>query len=354
MRQGINAVYSKKRGEKTMEQRKKAIICLEGLGKQFQTTNGTVTALDDINLEILKGEIFGIIGLSGAGKSTLVRCINYLETPTAGRVIFEGQNLSMMKEAEIRKARQSMGMIFQQFNLLAQRNVLQNVCFPMEIAGVPKAEAKKRAAELLKLVGLEERMKAYPAQLSGGQKQRVAIARAMSTNPKVLLCDEATSALDPNTTKSILELLKKINRELGITVIVITHEMAVIESICDRVAIIDHSHIAESGKVSEIFSGPKSEIGRQLILGETAGQKTSFARARQIRVIFNGQESSEPIISNMVLACKVPVNILLADTHDIGGKAMGQMLLQLPEDEVDAGRICNYLKTVGVTYEEVR
>ena len=245
-----------------MEQRKKAIICLEGLGKQFQTTNGTVTALDDINLEILQGEIFGIIGLSGAGKSTLVRCINYLETPTAGRVIFEGQNLSMMKEAEIRKARQSMGMIFQQFNLLAQRNVLQNVCFPMEIAGVPKAEAKKRAAELLKLVGLEERMKAYPAQLSGGQKQRVAIARAMSTNPKVLLCDEATTALDPNTTKSILELLKKINRELGITVIVITHEMAVIESICDRVAIIDHSHIAESGRVSEIFSGPKSEIGR--------------------------------------------------------------------------------------------
>ena len=156
-----------------MEQRKEAIICLEGLGKQFQTTNGTVTALDDINLEILQGEIFGIIGLSGAGKSTLVRCINYLETPTAGRVIFEGQNLSMMKEAEIRKARQSMGMIFQQFNLLAQRNVLQNVCFPMEIAGVPKAEAKIRAAELLKLVGLEERMKAYPAQLSGGQKQRL-------------------------------------------------------------------------------------------------------------------------------------------------------------------------------------
>ena len=353
MRQGINAVYSEKeRGKDNGAE--KGSDHLPGRTGKVQTTNGTVTALDDINLEILQGEIFGIIGLSGAGKSTLVRCINYLETPTAGRVIFEGQNLSMMKESEIRKARQSMGMIFQQFNLLAQRNVLQNVCFPMEIAGVPKAEAKKRAAELLKLVGLEERMKAYPAQLSGGQKQRVAIARAMSTNPKVLLCDEATSALDPNTTKSILELLKKINRELGITVIVITHEMAVIESICDRVAIIDHSHIAESGKVSEIFSGPKSEIGRQLILGETAGQKTSFARARQIRVIFNGQESSEPIISNMVLACKVPVNILLADTHDIGGKAMGQMLLQLPEDEVDAGRICNYLKTVGVTYEEVR
>ena len=337
-----------------MEQRKEAIICLEGLGKQFQTTNGTVTALDDINLEILQGEIFGIIGLSGAGKSTLVRCINYLETPTAGRVIFEGQNLSMMKEAEIRKARQSMGMIFQQFNLLAQRNVLQNVCFPMEIAGVPKAEAKKRAAELLKLVGLEERMKAYPAQLSGGQKQRVAIARAMSTNPKVLLCDEATSALDPNTTKSILELLKKINRELGITVIVITHEMAVIESICDRVAIIDHSHIAEVGKVSDIFSGPKSEIGRQLILGEAGHTAVNFGKSGQIRIIFDGRESSEPIISNMVLACKVPVNIMHADTRDIEGKAMGQMIIQLPEDDTDAGRICNYLKTANVKFEEVR
>ena len=227
------------------EQGRETIIRLEGLGKQFKTANGLVTALDDINLEIFKGEIFGIIGLSGAGKSTLVRCINYLEVPTSGRVFFEGENLSAMTEKQKRLARRSMGMIFQQFNLLEQRNVLQNVCFPLEIAGVSKAEAKKRALELLKLVGLEERVKAYPAQLSGGQKQRVAIARAMATNPKVLLCDEATSALDPNTTKSILALLKQINREMGITVIVITHEMAVIEAICDRVAIIDQSHIAE-------------------------------------------------------------------------------------------------------------
>ena len=205
------------------EQGRETIIRLEGLGKQFKTANGLVTALDDINLEIFKGEIFGIIGLSGAGKSTLVRCINYLEVPTSGRVFFEGENLSAMTEKQKRLARRSMGMIFQQFNLLEQRNVLQNVCFPLEIAGVSKAEAKKRALELLKLVGLEERVKAYPAQLSGGQKQRVAIARAMATNPKVLLCDEATSALDPNTTKSILALLKQINREMGITVIVITH-----------------------------------------------------------------------------------------------------------------------------------
>lgn len=336
------------------ENNREPIIRLEGLGKQFATSNGTVTALDDINLDIYPGEIFGIIGLSGAGKSTLVRCINYLEVPTSGKVIFEGQNLSAMKESQKRMARRSMGMIFQQFNLLAQRNVLQNVCFPMEIAGISKADARKRAKELLAMVGLEERAKAYPAQLSGGQKQRVAIARAMATNPKVLLCDEATSALDPNTTKSILDLLRQINRDLGVTVIVITHEMSVIESICDRVAIIDHSHIAEAGKVSDIFSGPKSEIGRQLILGDAAGQRATFGNSRQIRIIFDGRESSEPVIANMILACKVPVNIMHADTRDIGGKAMGQMLIQLPEDETDANRIRNYLKTVQVAFEEVR
>ena len=258
-----------------------------------------------------------------------------------------------MTEKQKRLARRSMGMIFQQFNLLEQRNVLQNVCFPLEIAGVSKPEAKKRALELLKMVGLEERVKAYPAQLSGGQKQRVAIARAMATNPKVLLCDEATSALDPNTTKSILALLKQINREMGITVIVITHEMAVIEAICDRVAIIDQSHIAEFGKVSEIFSGPKSQIGRRLILGDADTQRANFGKSGQIRIIFDGRESSEPVIANMILACKVPVNIMHADTRDIEGKAMGQMLIQLPEDEMDANRIRNYLKTSGVSFEEV-
>lgn len=236
-----------------MEQRKEAIICLEGLGKQFQTTNGTVTALDDINLEILQGEIFGIIGLSGAGKSTLVRCINYLETPTAGRVIFEGQNLSMMKEAEIRKARQSMGMIFQQFNLLAQRNVLQNVCFPMEIAGVPKAEAKKRAAELLKLVGLEERMKAYPAQLSGGQKQRVAIAGVVAMEPKCIIMDEPTAMLDPNGRKEVLNTVHRLNRQKGVTVILITHYMEeVIDA--DYVFVMDDGHVVMQGMPRDIFS----------------------------------------------------------------------------------------------------
>ena len=330
----------------------KPIIQIQNMGKTFKTANGLVKALDQINLDICQGEIFGIIGLSGAGKSTLVRCINYLEVPTEGQVLFEGESLAEMTPIQQRKTRQGMGMIFQQFNLLAQRNVIRNVCFPLELAKVPKKEAGKRAMELLKTVGLEDKAKAYPAQLSGGQKQRVAIARALATNPKVILCDEATSALDPNTTKSILVLLKEINRTMGVTVIVITHEMAVIEAICDRVAIIDQSRIAEVGTVSEIFSEPKSRIGRQLILGD-AIKRVNFSGARQIRIIFDGRESSEPVISNLVLACKVPINIMYAATKDIGGTAMGQMIIQLPEGETEAARVIHYLKNVKIPFEEV-
>ncbi len=328
------------------------IIRLRNVGKEFKTANGPVVALEDINLDIERGEIFGIIGLSGAGKSTLVRCINMLETPTSGQVIFEGENLAAQSDRHKRMARRSMGMIFQQFNLLAQRNILKNVCFPLEIAGVSRQEGKKRAMELLELVGLADRAGAYPAQLSGGQKQRVAIARALATNPKVILCDEATSALDPNTTKAILALLKEINQTIGVTVIVITHEMAVIEAICDRVAIIDQSHIAELGTVSEIFSEPKSRIGRQLILGDAVNQ-VKFSDSRQLRIIFDGRESTEPVISNLVLACKVPINIMYAATKDINGTAMGQMIIQIPEDETDANRIINYLKSIQVPFEEV-
>ena len=300
------------------------IIQLVGLGKEFRTANGPIKALDDINLSIEQD------------------------------VLFENKSLASMRPREKRLARQSMGMIFQQFNLLAQRNVLQNVCFPLEIAGVSKKEGMKRAMELLEIVGLKERAKAYPAQLSGGQKQRVAIARALATNPKVLLCDEATSALDPNTTKSILGLLKDINRSMGVTVVVITHEMTVIEAICDRVAIIDQSHIAEVGSVRAIFSEPKSNIGRQLILGEAAEQVIRFGGSRRVRISFDGRSSFEPVLANMILACKVPVNIMHAETRDISGTAMGQMVIQLPEDEVDQNRILNYLKTAGITHEEVK
>lgn len=330
------------------------IIRLVGLGKYFDTSNGPIKALDDINLSIGRGEIYGIIGLSGAGKSTLVRCINYLELPTSGDVFFENKSLSNMKPKEQRLARQSMGMIFQQFNLLEQRNVLQNVCFPLEIAKKPKKEARERAMELLEIVGLQDRANAYPAQLSGGQKQRVAIARALATNPKILLCDEATSALDPNTTKSILDLLREINKTMGVTVVVITHEMAVIEAICDRVAIIDQSHIAEEGSVVQIFSNPKSKIGRQLILGDAADQVIRFRNSRQIRISFDGRSSFEPVLANLILTCKVPVNIIHAETRDINGTAMGQMVIQLPENETDQGRVLNYLNTSQIPYEEVK
>ncbi|HWT75077.1 MAG TPA: ATP-binding cassette domain-containing protein [Mobilitalea sp.] len=331
----------------------KPIVTLVGLGKVFESKNNKVKALEDINLTINQGEIFGIIGLSGAGKSTLVRCINFLERPTSGSVIFDGADLGKLKESELLKARQSMGMIFQQFNLLMQRNALQNICFPLELAGIPKKEAKMRASELLEIVGLSDKAKAYPAQLSGGQKQRIAIARALATNPKVLLCDEATSALDPTTTRSILNLLKEINQRLGITVIVITHEMSVIEEICNRVAIIDQSHIAEVGDVEEVFVRPQSKIAKQLVFSGDSHIE-HFVGEYKCRIIFDGRTSFEPVIANMVLECKTPVNILFADTKDIDGKAFGQMVIQLPNEETGRKRIMNYLNMNQIPYEEVK
>lgn len=329
-----------------------SIIKIEHLGKSFNTSNSVVTALEEINLDIHKGEIFGIIGLSGAGKSTLVRCINYLEVPTKGDIIFEGKSLSSIHEFEIREVRRSMGMIFQQFNLLAQRNVLRNITFPLELAGMNLSLAKKRAYELLDLVGLSDKAKAYPAQLSGGQKQRVAIARAIANNPKVLLCDEATSALDPNTTNQILELIRNINKEFGITVIIITHEMKVIESTCDRLAIIDEARIAETGKVADVFANPKSKIGKRLILGEVI-LKDRLTKGRKIRITFDGKSSYEPVVSNMIFSAKVAVNILHASTDDVKGMAMGQILIQLSDEDNAFEKVTSYLDKAGVTYEEV-
>lgn len=329
-----------------------SIIKIVGLEKRFYSNKNEVLALEDINLEIKRGEIFGIIGLSGAGKSTLVRCINYLEKPTKGSIIFENKNLEDMSEREIRKIRQNMGMIFQSFNLLSQRSVIENICFPLEIAGFNKKDARERAKELLELVALTDKENAYPAQLSGGQKQRVAIARAIATNPKILLCDEATSALDPNTTKQILELIKDINKKLGITVIIITHEMKVIESICDKVAIIANSKIAEHGKVEDIFADPKSEIGRSLILDD-ASENIDFTKGRSIRIIFDGLSSFEPIISNLILGTKVSVNILYAKTKSLHGISYGQMLVQIPDNDLDYKKVCNYLINKKISFEEV-
>ncbi len=327
------------------------IIRIEGLGKIFAAKHGNVTALEDINLSLNQGEIFGIIGLSGAGKSTLVRCINFLETPTEGKVIFDGKELGSLSHSELLEARRSMGMIFQSFNLLSQRTALKNICFPLEVAGVPKERAIARAKELLELVGLSEKAGAYPSELSGGQKQRIAIARALATEPKVLLCDEATSALDPKTTESILELLKNINRNLGVTIIVITHEMSVIEKICNRVAVIDSSHIVEMGDVKEIFLRPQSSMAKQLILPKNAAVSSMTGR-NCIRLVFDGNSSFEPVISNLSLECHTAVNILFADTKNIDGKAYGQMVLQLPEDELSAARVLAYLDSRSIAYKE--
>ncbi len=328
------------------------IISIQHLGKSFKSRGLIVEAIKDVSIDILPGEIYGIIGLSGAGKSTLVRCINYLERPTSGEIIFDDQRLSTLSPKELRKVRQEMGMIFQQFQLLEQRTALKNITFPLEIQGVKKKEAEERARELLKIVELSDRENAYPSQLSGGQKQRVAIARALATNPKVLLCDEATSALDPNTTNSILDLLKRLNKELGITVVVITHEMEVISQICDKVAIIDQGVIAESGNVSDIFMEPKSRIGRELILGD-AVKDVKFKKGKYYRITFDGRGSGEPVIANLVLQTKAPVNILYAETRDVGGIARGQMVIQLPSDEAQQREILNYLRFANVPYEEV-
>ena len=307
------------------------IIQIQNVTKTFVGKENQVEALKGISLDIQKGDIYGIIGMSGAGKSTLVRCLNFLEKPTTGTVLVENKDLSGLSEKELRRERTEIAMIFQHFNLLMQRNVVDNVCFPMEIVGVKRADARKRAMELLKIVGLAEKAKSYPAQLSGGQKQRVAIARALANNPKILLCDEATSALDPTTTKSILQLLQQINREYGITIVIITHEMAVVQEICSHVAIIDNGELAESGTVEEVFTSPKTAAAKKLVF--MVNPKAAEMHGKKcIRIVFSENSSFEPVIANMVLECKAPVNILQADTKDIGGIAHGQMILQLPED----------------------
>ena len=319
------------------------MIQVENLCKRFNTKGGTVEAAKNISFSIEKGEIFGIIGLSGAGKSTLVRCLNLLERPTSGTVRVNGKNLTELSEKELRKERQKIGMIFQHFNLLMQRTALDNVCFPMEIAGIKKAEARKKALEYLRIVGLEEKALSYPSQLSGGQKQRVAIARVLASDPQILLCDEATSALDPQTTKAILELIKEINRDYGITVVVITHEMSVVQEICDKVAVLERGALVETGTVEELFRNPKTDEAKKLVFsGRTQIQEMKGKRL--VRVTFQEKSSFEPVIANLVLTYRTPVNILYADTKNINGQAQGEMILQLPEIEEVANKMIQYLR----------
>ena len=332
------------------------MIEIKNLTKEFQTADGTVEALRDVNLNIQDGDIYGIIGMSGAGKSTLVRCINMLERPTKGQVLIDGRDIAQLSDKELRAVRRDVTMIFQGFNLLMQRTCLKNICFPLELIGMDKEKAKKRALELLDVVGLPDKANAYPAQLSGGQQQRIAIARALATDPKVLLCDEATSALDPKTTHAILELIRDINERLGITVIIITHQMSVVEEICSRVAILDSGSVVEEGVVSEVFSSPKSKAAKRLVFPDGADEiLEEVPGERRIRVVFSGAVASrEPLIAKMAIDEQITASILGASTKSIGDKAYGNMLLGLPDDDDVVKRAISYLSSIpDVLVEEV-
>ncbi len=332
------------------------MIEIKNLSKTFLSGDGTVDALKNVSLTIEDGDIYGIIGMSGAGKSTLVRCINMLERPTDGQVLIDGMDLGALSQAELRQVRRSVSMIFQSFNLLAQRTCLKNICFPLELAGIPKAEAKARALELLELVGLPDKAGAYPAQLSGGQKQRIAIARALATNPKILLCDEATSALDPKTTRSVLSLIKDINRKMGITVIVITHQMSVVEEICNKVSILDHGTVVEQGTVSTVFSRPKSEAAKRLVFPDGIADTLPIKEGEHhIRVVFNGADAANtPLIAKLAMETHIAANILGANTKSIEGKAYGNMLLGISGDENTLQQAIAYLQKIDdIIVEEV-
>ena len=339
-------------------------IVIENLYKSFDTKDGKVEALKNVNLSIESGDIYGIIGMSGAGKSTLVRCINFLEVPTKGRVLINGKSLGDYTSRELRKQREDIGMIFQHFNLLMQKNVLENVCFPLYIQGKSKKDAKKRAKELLDIVGLGDRTGAFPAQLSGGQKQRVAIARALASDPKILLCDEATSALDPQTTSSILALLKDINQRFNITIVIITHQMSVVREICSHVAIVKGGEVAEQGTVEDIFTHPKTAVARELLKndvgddgegkrGTAAGGKEIIKSGEKIRIVFSENSAFEPVIANLILNCNEPVNILKADTKNVGGVAKGEMVLEFAPDCTKNKEMKQYLLDRGLEIEEV-
>ena len=334
-------------------------ILIQDVSKTFETKDGSVQALNHVSLSIESGDIYGLIGMSGAGKSTLVRCMNFLEVPSEGKVLIDGKSLSEFSPKELRKEREKIGMIFQHFNLLMQKNVLENVCFPLYIQGKKKAEARAKALELLEIVGLADRAKAYPAQLSGGQKQRVAIARALASDPQILLCDEATSALDPQTTSSILELLQDINQKFGITIVIITHQMSVVREICTHVAIMKDGEVKEQGLVEEIFSHPKSQVAKELISKDSGNDVESKKLTQSeiqdgeiVRIVFSENSAFEPVIANLILTFHEPVNILKANTKNVGGVAKGEMILQFMSDSTNVPEMKKFLTERGLEIGE--
>lgn len=338
------------------------MITLENVTKIYEAANGSVTAVDNVSLQIKEGEIFGIIGYSGAGKSSLIRLLNGLEKPTKGKVIVAGRDIANIKGKELRKARQEIGMIFQHFNLLWSRTVRENIAFPLEIAGVPKEQRKKRVDELIQLVGLQGRENAYPSQLSGGQKQRVGIARALANNPKVLLCDEATSALDPQTTDSILELLVDINKRLGLTIVLITHEMHVIRKICNRVAVMENGKIVEQGEVLQVFRQPKQEITKRFVQQVIEPEETKetiahlldkYPKGTVFQLTFVGEVTEQPLIANVVRQFQVDANILQGKISQTHQGAYGVLFVHMDGEKEEVARAIDYIRKQQVAVEVI-
>ena len=340
------------------------MIKVEHANKTFSGKYGKVHALQDVSIHVEKGDIYGIIGFSGAGKSTLIRLVNGLETLDSGTVTVHGEELGSLKKPQLRKLRRKIGMVFQQFNLLESKTVYHNIALPLILEKVPKAEIDKKVKEVLRFVELEDKKDVYVSQLSGGQKQRVGIARALTTTPDILLCDEATSALDPQTTSSILALLKDINQRFNITIVIITHQMSVVREICSHVAIVKGGEVAEQGTVEDIFTHPKTAVARELLKndvgddgeekrGTTAGGKEIIKSGEKIRIVFSENSAFEPVIANLILNFNEPVNILKADTKNVGGVAKGEMVLEFAPDCTKNKEMKQYLLDRGLEIEEV-
>ncbi|MCM3225504.1 methionine ABC transporter ATP-binding protein [Terribacillus saccharophilus] len=335
------------------------MIELKNVSKTFTTGKKKVEALKDVSLKINKGEIYGVIGFSGAGKSTLIRCANLLERPTEGEVFIDGVDLTKLKKWQLRKARGKIGMIFQHFNLLTTATVYENVARPLKLSKVPKHEIKERVDKYLKIVGLEEKKNVYPAQLSGGQKQRVAIARALAQEPEVLLSDEATSALDPNTTSSILELLLRVNKELGITIFLITHELDVIQRICDRVGVMHHGELVEEGSVIDVFTKPQHPQTRKFVFDDANFQvpdsvkKGLSATGRLVSLTFIGEASNEPFLAAITKKFEVVPSILAGGIDQLKASSVGKLLIHLQGDPAEVKKAISYLESQHVTVEEV-
>lgn len=334
------------------------MIKVEGLSKTYKNNNKEIYALKNINIEIKKGEIFGIIGLSGAGKSTLIRCLNRLEEPTNGKIFIDGKEITNLNNTDLRETRKDIGMIFQHFNLLSSKNVYQNIAFPLELEGLKKDEIDKKINTLLEYVDLKDKKFAYPSQLSGGQKQRVAIARSLANNPKILLSDEGTSALDPKTTKSILELLNKIRKEFGLTIVLITHQMEVIKDICDRVAIIEDGEIIELNTVEEIFANPKTKTATEFIstLKINTQEGINYQRksgSKILRLSFVGENAKKPIVSKMVKQFDIDVNILSGNINELISTSIGNLVLEISGEDNEIEKAIDWLRKENIRLEVI-